>query len=61
MMDIWNLKQGAKVRLEGAVAEVVAETEDGQWVKIRYLQVPSNPDIEGTDDLCSADEIVGNA
>ena len=52
MVDIWGLKQGTRVRLEGdTIAEVIAETEDGQWVKVRYAQVPDNPAIEGTEDL----------
>ena len=59
MVDIWGLKQGTRVRLEGnTIAEIIAETEDGQWVKVRYAQVPDNPAIVGTEDLCSVDEIV---
>jgi hypothetical protein len=58
-MDIWNLRKGTKVLLdEGTVAEVVVPTEDGQWVKVRYLKVPGNPSIERTEDLCSSEEIL---
>ena len=61
-MDLWDLKKGVKVVLEEAVfAEIVEETEDGQWVKVRYLKVPENPELEGTEDLCSSDEILNVA
>ena len=59
LTDIWNLKEGATILLgEGAVAKVVAPTEDGRWLKVRYLEAPSNPSLERTRALCSAEEIV---
>ena len=58
--DLWELKAGDKVRLDGgATAEVEAPTEDGAWVLIRYLDFPSDPGLVGTQDLCEADEITG--
>lgn len=61
-MNLWDLKKGATVRLEeAAFAEIVEETEDGQWVKVRYLKVPENPDLEGTEDLCSSEEVLSLA
>ena len=58
-MDIRSLKVGSKVTLEGAAeAEVVSETEDGEWIKVRYTKIPDNPALEGTEDLCSSEEIL---
>lgn len=58
-MELLSLKIGSKILLEsGTVAVVVAETEDDQWIRVRYLTVPGNPELEGTEDLCMADEIL---
>ena len=38
-MDLRSLKQGDQVRKsDGPVAEVVEETADGLWIKMRYLE-----------------------
>lgn len=61
-MELWDLKKGAMVLLEESiVAEIVEPTQDGQWVKVRYLKVPANPDLEGSEDLSSAEELLGLA
>ena len=57
-MDLHDLKPGDRVRLEGGiVAEVVAPTEDGRWIKVRYIKSPDDPALVGTEDVCSEDEI----
>ena len=59
MVDLWGLKKGDRLRLEsGIIAVVTAKTLDGEWVKIRYIAAPDSPQLEGTEDLCSGDEIV---
>ena len=59
--SIWDLKVGDRISLDsGAVAEVIAPTEDGEWVLVKYVEAPESPQIVGTDDLCSADEILLN-
>ena len=56
--SIWDLKVGERVTLDsGEVAEVVAPTEDGKWVLVKYIAEPESPEIVGTEDLCSTDEI----
>ena len=57
-MDLYDLHIGDRVRLEdGTVAEVIAETEDGRWIRVRHVESPNNPSHEGTEQLCSEDEI----
>lgn len=57
-MDISALKPGDKVRTtDGAVVEVLKETEDGKWILIRYLEDPENPSVVGTEDLCHEGEL----
>ena len=59
-MDLWELKPGDRIRTaDGAIAEVLTETEDGRWIKIRYLRSPDEPSLVGTEDLCDEDEIQG--
>lgn len=61
-MDIWKLKKGTTIRLEsGSIASVLAPTSDGRWIRVRYLEAPSDPKLEGTEDLCANDEILGLA
>ena len=61
-MDLWELKPGDRIRTaNGAIAEVLTETEDGQWIKIRYLRSSDEPSLVGTEDLCHEDEIQGRA
>lgn len=57
-MDLHDLKQGDRVRtVDGAVVEILAETEDGQWIKVRYIEAPEDLGLVDTDDLCHVDEM----
>jgi hypothetical protein len=43
-MDLWILKPGHKIKTrEGAEAEILSETEDGEWIRIRYLDGQDDP------------------
>ena len=57
-MDLWPLRRGDRVRTtDGALVEVVEETEDGRWILIRYVDDPENPGVVGKEDLCREDEL----
>ena len=57
-MDLWLLKPGHKIRTRGgSEAEVLAQTEDGEWVRVRYLEGEDDPLFAGTEDLVSRDEV----
>lgn len=57
-VDLWTLTVGTQVELdEGTIAEIQAPTEDGLWVKVKYIKAPQNPKLVGAEDLCSANEI----
>ena len=61
-MNLWNLKLGDRIRLEsGGVGEILAPAEDGDWIRIRYLQAPDEPHLVGTEDLCFSQEVLGLA
>ena len=58
MVDLWDLVVGSQVELdEGVIAEIQAPTEDGQWIRVRYVIAPQNPELVDAEDVCSADEI----
>jgi len=57
-VDIHLLKPGDKARTaDGALVEILKETEDGRWILVRYLEDPENPSVVGAEDLCHADEL----
>ena len=62
-MDLYDLKPGDRVRLAQGriIAEIVAPTEDGRWIKVRYVESPDEPNLVGTEDLCTDDEIKDRA
>ena len=37
---------------------VVAPTEDGEWILVKYIEAPESPNLVGTEDLCSTEKIV---
>ena len=56
--SIWDLKVGDRISLDsGAVAEVIAPTEDGEWVLVKYVEAPESLQIIGTQDLCRNGEL----
>lgn len=56
-MDLWLLKPGHKIQTpDGVEAEVLAETQDGDWIRVRYLD-GDDPVFAGTEDLLHKDEV----
>ena len=57
-MDLYDLQLGDRVRLvDGTIAEVISETEDGRSIRVRHIESPNNPSRAGSEQLCSEDEI----
>src|SRR3712207_2388674 len=57
-MNLWILKPGHKVLTrDGAEAEVLSESEDGAWIRVRYLASEDDPLFAGTEDLVHEDEV----
>ncbi len=47
-MNLWEFRPGDTIRTgDGAVAEVLSETEDGAWIKARYIEVEVAPSHSG--------------
>ena len=61
-MDLRQLAVGNRVRLErDVIAEIVSPTEDGAWIKVRYVEAPGTFGLVGVEDIRGADEILGPA
>ena len=57
-MDISTLLPGDRIRtVDGNVAEIVAATEDGRWIKVRYVESTDTPKLVGPEDLCTEEEL----
>ena len=57
-MDLRLLKPGHKIRTcDGVEAEVLSESEDGEWIKVRYVDGEDDPLFGGTEDLAHRDEV----
>jgi hypothetical protein len=58
-MDLFDLEVGDRVRLtDGTIAEVISQTENGRWIRVRHIESPNNPSQAGSEQDCSEDEIV---
>ncbi|MEJ5222643.1 MAG: hypothetical protein WHT63_11635 [Tepidiforma sp.] len=61
MISLWDLRTGDFVDLAGdVVAEVLAPTEDGEWVPVIYREVSDPEDrwLLGMQDLAHVSELV---
>ena len=57
-MDLRTLKPGDMILTrEGAQAEVLSETEDGERIKVRYVKAKDDPSLEGTEGFVNEDEV----
>jgi len=57
-VDLWQLQPGHKIRTRnGAEAEVLSETEDGERIKVRYLEAKDEPSLVGTEDHVNEGDI----
>jgi hypothetical protein len=45
------------VLVDGAVAEVVSNPQDGVWVFARYLSSPTDPSVVGSEEMIFAQDI----
>ncbi len=58
-VNLLNLAEGDVVEMSnGATVEVVSNMGDGMWIFGRYLASPSDPSLEGKEEMVFAQEIV---
>lgn len=57
MINVISIEEGTRVKLAtGAVAEVIENVGDGQWLSVRHLSGPDES-IIGEEELCHASDI----
>ncbi len=57
-MDLWLLKPGHKVSTrDGVGAEILSETQDVEWIRVRYLDSAADRLIAGTENFAHRDEV----
>ena len=62
LLNVRVLAEGTRIALvDGAVAEVVANPQDGVWVFARYVASPSDPSRVGSEEMIFAQDIAGLA
>jgi hypothetical protein len=59
VINVLTLEPGTRLRLVGdAIAEVVANPQDGVWLLLRYVTAPSNPDQVGAEEMVFAEDVI---
>jgi hypothetical protein len=59
VINVLTLEPGTRVRLVGdAIAEIVANPQDGVWLLLCYLAAPGNPDQVGTEEMVFAEDVL---
>ena len=59
VVNLLQLKPGTKIGMaNGSTVEVVSNPGDGMWIFGRYLSSPSDPSLEGTEEMVFAQEII---
>ena len=59
VINVLSLAPGTRVRLVGdAIAEVIANPQDGVWLLLRYLAAPGNPDQIGAEEMVFAEDVL---
>jgi hypothetical protein len=57
MINVISIEPGARLMLvTGALAEVVENVGDGQWLNIRYVEA-EDASIIGEEELCHASDV----
>ena len=59
LINVLTLEPGTRLRLVGdAVAEVMANPQDGVWLLLRYIAAPHNPSQLGSEEMVFAEDIL---
>jgi len=59
VVNVLSLEPGTRLRLvRDAIAEVVANPQDGVWLLLRYLASPGNPDQVGAEEMVFAEDVL---
>ncbi|HUJ77363.1 MAG TPA: hypothetical protein VL359_21030 [bacterium] len=58
MIPIQHLQPGIRIKLKGdVIAEVLENPGDGNWLLVRWIDCPGQPEAKGKEVLCYADDV----
>lgn len=61
-LDLLAIEEGSILELAGhATAQVVDNPRDGMWILLKFISVPEEPELEGTEELVFWADIVGKS
>ncbi len=58
MLDLGALEPGTRLRIAGGIVAEVVGAVDGEWVRVRLVEVPAGKGAVGDEELCHATDIV---
>ena len=59
MIDFSGIGKGTQLRITGGIlAEVVENMNDGEWVRVRLIEVPHGRGAVGEEELCHATDVM---
>jgi hypothetical protein len=59
MIDLNGIAEGTRLRIVGGIlVEVVQNMNDGEWVRVRLIEVPEGKGKSGDEELCHATDIL---
>lgn len=60
MLVVTDIVPGTKLRIAGGlIAEVIENMGDGEWLRVRLLDVPEGaPTMPGSEELCHASDVI---
>lgn len=60
-VNLRELAPGELVKAGDVIIEVIENPTDGMWIRGKYVSVPGNPALEGTEDQIFAGDITDRA
>jgi hypothetical protein len=58
VIDLSDLAPETRLRIAGGIVAEVIGAVDGEWVRVRLLEVPAGKGVAGDEELCHATDIV---
>lgn len=59
VINVLSLEPGTRLRLVGdAIADVVANPQDGVWLLLRYVASPGHPEQVGVEEMVFAEDVL---
>lgn len=58
MIDLAEVRDGTRLRIAGGIVAEVVGAIDGEWLRVRLIEVPAGKGAAGDEELCHATDIL---